>query len=454
MSDTVPLGLNPAIEKGGIEIIPKLVPLFTGSARVRAAWGGRGSGKTCSFALMAAVMGYRYGAMGEIGKILCARQFQNSLADSSFEEIKRAIEKYAFLRDYYEIGERYIRSRDKRISFHFVGLDRNISSIKSMGRILLCWVDEAEPVTESAWQTLLPTLREEKSDWKSELWVTWNPLRENAPVEKRFRFTDSPHVKGVEINWRDNPLFPKVLEYDRLDDYRLRPHIYNHIWEGGYLDSIQGAYYQKYMLDAEKEGRISNVSRDPLMQIRAFWDIGGTGAKSDATAIWIAQFVGREIRVLDYYEAQGQPLSEHIGWLHGNGYGKSLMILPHDGDTKDRVCDVSFRSALESAGFDVEVVPNQGPGAARMRIEAVRRLLPSVWFNEETTVAGRKALCWYHEKWDEKRNYGLGPMHDWSSHGADAFGLMCISYDVPKQAPKRDRYYYGHSPEYSSWMAQ
>ncbi|MBB4076315.1 hypothetical protein GGR08_000608 [Bartonella fuyuanensis] len=70
------------------------------------------------------------------------------------------------------------------------------------------------------------------------------------------------------------------------------------------------SFYQKEMLAAEQEGRIGRVSCDHLMQIRAFWDIGGTGAKADATAIWIAQFIGKEIRVLDYYEAQGQPLSD------------------------------------------------------------------------------------------------------------------------------------------------
>ncbi|CDO46807.1 phage terminase, large subunit [Bartonella henselae] len=89
---------------------------------------------------------------------------------------------------------------------------------------------------------------------------------------------------------------------------------------------------------------------------------------------------------MDYYEAQGQPLSEHIGWLRRNGYEKALMVLPHDGATKDRVHNVSFESALNDAGFETQVIPHQGAGAVKMRIEAVRRILPSVWFHEETTV--------------------------------------------------------------------
>ncbi len=240
----------------------------------------------------------------------------------------------------------------------------------------------------------------------------------------------------------------------RLDDLRNRPETYKHIWEGAYLTAVQGAYYQKEMLAAEQEGRIGRVARDPLMQIRAFGDIGGTGAKADATAIWIAQFVGRKIRVLDYYEAQGQPLSEHIGWLRQNGYEKALMVLPHDGATRDRVHNVSFESALKQAGFQTKFIPNQGAGAVKIRIETVRRVLPSVWFNEKTTVAGRKALNWCHEKWDEKRNIGLGAEHDWSSHGADAFGLMCISYKPPKEIQKRPAYSGRTEYESTSWMAE
>lgn len=100
--------------------------------------------------------------------------------------------------------------------------------------------------------------------------------------------------------------------------------------------------------------------------------------------------MGREIRVLDYYEAQGQPLSEHIGWVFQRGYEKALMVLPHDGATKDRVYNVSFESALQQAGFQTKIVPHQGVGAVKMRIEAVRRLFPAIWFNRETTKAGEK----------------------------------------------------------------
>jgi len=86
---------------------------------------------------------------------------------------------------------------------------------------------------------------------------------------------------------------------------------------------------------------------------------------------------------------------------------------------------------LEDVGFDVVVIPNQGAGAAMQRIEAVRRILPFCFFNEETTEAGIACLGYYHEKKDEQRHVGLGPEHDFSSHAADSFGLMAICYEGP-----------------------
>lgn len=418
-----------------IAIPEKLIWLFSGEADVRAAHGGRGSGKTRSFATMAAIKGYQYGMQGVSGIILCARQFMNSLADSSLEEMKRAIEDVPFLKAYYEIGETYIRSKDGRIDFAFAGLDRNIASIKSKGRLLLCWVDEAEPVTETAWQTLIPTLREEGDGWNAELWVTWNPLRKNAAVEKRFRHSNDPRIKCVQINWRDNPKFPAKLERDRQRDLLDRPQDYDHIWEGGYKEAVDGAYYTAQLLAARQAGRIGVVAADPLMTLRAFVDIGGTGQNADSFALWVAQFVGLQVRVLDYYEAQGQPMATHVQWMRDRGYtpDRLQIWLPHDGEKADTVFAVTPKSSLEKVGYHVETVPNQGKGAAMKRVEAARQLFPQIWINEETCKGGLDALAWYQEKRDEKRSIGLGPLHDWASHGADAFGLMCCVYEPPQE---------------------
>ncbi len=414
-----------------IKLPPKLIPVFAGEADVRGAYGGRGSAKTRSFALMTAVRGYMWSKAGREGIILCGRQFQNSLDESSLEEVKAAISSEPWLAAHYDVGEKYIRTIDGRIDYKFTGLDRNIDSVKSKARILLCWVDEAEPVTETAWQTLIPTLRDEES----ELWVTWNPKRKGSATDKRFRNTQDPRTKMVEMNWRDNPKFPAILERARLKDQAERPDSYDHIWEGDYVSVIEGAYFASHLTKAKAEGRIGMVPADPLMTIRIFCDIGGTGAKADAFTMWAAQFIGLEIRVLDYYEAQGQPLGTHLAWMRERGYtpDKAQIWLPHDGSTQDKVYDVSYESALRGAGYAVTVVPNQGKGAAKARIEEARRLFSAISFNAATTQGGLDALGWYHEKRDAERGIGLGPDHDWSSHGADAFGLMCVAYTPPNQ---------------------
>jgi len=422
---------------GRIELPEKLIPVFSGEALYRGAYGGRGSAKSRSFAKMAAVHGLRCALAKESGVIVCGREFQNSLDESSMAEVKQAIETEPWLAANYEIGEKFIRTRDGRIDFSFVGLRRNIESVKSTARIRLLWVDEAEPVSEMAWQKAIPTVREENA----EIWVTWNPERRASATNQRFRVNPPENSKIVELNWRDNAWFPSTLDQIRREDEAKRPEQYPHIWEGEYAIAHAGAYYAKFLSDASQEGRIGRVTKDPLMAVRAYCDLGGTGARSDAFAMWVCQFVGREVRVLDYYEAVGQSLGVHVDWLRERGWGKAQIFLPHDGATHDRVYDVSFESAFRAAGFNVEVIPNQGRGAARARIEAARRLFPAVWFNAETTEAGRDALGWYHEKRsDDWREVGLGPEHDFSSHGSDAFGLMAVAYETPAGRPKAIRY--------------
>jgi phage terminase large subunit len=217
--------------KAQIKLPPKLVPVFQGSSRYRGAFGGRGSAKTRSFALMTAVWGYKAGRAGISGNILCAREHLANLDDSSMEEVKQAIRSVDWLDEYYEIGEKFIRSKDGRIKYLFSGLRHNIGGVKSKARLLLAWVDEAEQVGEVAWRTLLPTVREDGS----EVWVTWNPESEHSSTNTRFRINPPSDSKIIELNWQDNPWFPKELDAERLEDMRNRPDTYDHVWEGAYL---------------------------------------------------------------------------------------------------------------------------------------------------------------------------------------------------------------------------
>ena len=405
-------------------------PLLAPS-RYKGVWGGRGSGKSHFYAGLLIE-----DSLDEKGlRSVCIREVQKSLKDSAKRLIEdKLIEHRLGEADGFKVFREVIETPGDGV-ITFQGMqDHTAESIKSLEGFRRAWVEEAQTLSSRSLSLLRPTIRANGS----QLWFSWNPRRKNDPVDEMFRGATLPTGAAViKANWSDNPWFPTVLEQERQDCLRDKPDQYDHIWEGGYAGVTEGAYYAQCLAEAKAKGRIGNVSADPLMTYRAIFDIGGTGAKADAVAIWIAQFIGREIRVLDYYEAVGQPLATHVNWLRANGYGGALVILPHDGTTNDKVFDVSYESALSAAGFEVTVIPNQGKGAAAMRIEAGRRLFPSIWFNKETTQGGIDALGWYHERKDETRNIGLGPEHDWSSHGADAFGLMCVAYEAPNEAQDR-----------------
>ena len=220
-----------------IEMPAKMAALFDGPARYRVAYGGRGSGKTRTFAKMAAVMAYNFARAGKVGQILCAREHLNSLDESSFTEIKSAIEDDEFLRTQFDMGARYIRTIGKEVEFTFAGLRTNLDSIKSKARILLCWIDESESVTDMAWRTLLPTVREEDS----EIWVSFNPLDPESATYERFVDNPPDNAKVVKVNFDDNPFFPEVLRQEMENDrVRLRPEIFNHVWKGDCLDFQEG----------------------------------------------------------------------------------------------------------------------------------------------------------------------------------------------------------------------
>ncbi|AFH95196.1 PBSX family phage terminase large subunit [Providencia stuartii] len=243
-----------------IEIPPKLVPVFENEGvRYRGAYGGRGSAKTRTFALMTAIRGYMAAKNGQSGVILCAREYMNSLEESSMEEVKQAIRSVPWLNDFYELGEKYIRTKCRSVSYVFAGLRHNLDSIKSKARILIAWVDEAESVSETAWTKLTPTVREAGS----EIWVTWNPERDGSATDKRFRKEPPDNAIIVEMNYDDNPWFPSVLEEERLSDQsRLDPNTYAWIWEGAYLEnSDKQVLANKYVVKSFPDDLWKNADR-------------------------------------------------------------------------------------------------------------------------------------------------------------------------------------------------
>jgi phage terminase large subunit len=423
-----------------IETASVFLPLLE-PARYKGAWGGRGSGKSHFFA--GHIIEHALMQRGLRG--LAFREVQKSLKESAKRLIEdKLIEHRLGEADGFKVFREVIETPGDGLIM-FQGLqDHTAESIKSLEGIDIAWGEEAQSISSRSLSLLRPTIRKSGS----QLWFGWNPRRKIDPVDMMFRSGNSPTGSVVvRANWSDNPWFPDVLEQERQDCLRAEPDQYAHIWEGEYATALSGAYFARHLAKAREEGRVAQtLAADPNMQIRAYWDIG----VADATAIWIAQFVSREIRVLNYYEAVGQPLAAHLNWLRDNGYGSALCVLPHDGAHHDAITATRFEDQVRAGGFQVRTVKNQGRGAAMKRVEAVRRLFPSIWFYGPACEGGLDALGWYHEQRDERRNIGLGPNHDWSSHAADAFGLMCVDYEQPSK-PRTDstrERYAGHG----GWM--
>lgn len=406
-------------------------------APYKGAYGGRGSGKSHFFGELAVEDALRFpGEYQEGLRMVCIREVLKDLSQSSKLLIEDKIAKLGLGEaDGFKIWKDRIElPKDGLIIFKGMN-DYTAESAKSLERFKRAWIDEAQTLSGRSLALLGPTIHR----WtNSEIWASWNPTRRADPIDEFFRGAPNKpgEIVSVKANWRDNPFWNDSAERQRLLELDRYPERYPHTYEGEYAGAFEGAYFARLLTEAKLQGRIvRNLRADPLLPIRVFIDIGGAGASADAFTMWVVQWVGDEIRVLDYYEAVGQVLATHVSWLRKSGYENAVLYLPHDGVNTNNITGKKYEDHLREAGFAVEPpVKNQGRGAAAMRIEAVRRLSPKFIFNEEKTEAGRLALGFYHEKKDEVRNIGLGPDHDWSSHGADAFGLMAICYEPPAQS--------------------
>lgn len=394
-------------------------------ARYKGAWGGRGSGKSHFFgeSLIERCLYQRS------TRAVSIREVQKDLKHSSKQLLEIKIKQFDLGREFPVYQDRIATPGDGVIIFQGMQ-DHTADSIKSLEGFDVAFIEEAQTLSIRSLTLLRPTIRKEGS----EIWAAWNPRRKTDAIDEFLRANKPDNAIVVQANWKDNPWFPDVLDAERRLDLARYPERYGHIWDGDYAKAFDGAYFAKGLAAAKAEGRIGRVSADPLIPVKLFWDIGGSGAQADAMAIWAVQFVGKEIRVLDYVEGVGQVLAYYVNELRSKGYQKAHCYLPHDGVNENNITGKRYEDHLRDAGFSVDVVKNQGRGAAMMRIEAVRRVLPRIWFNEATTEAGRDALGFYHEKKDEARGAGLGPDHDWSSHGSDAFGLMAIKYEEPRKS--------------------
>ena len=421
-----------------VSMPPKLVPVFTDAPGEvidrRGARGGRGSGKSRTFHHMAAVFAMRKALETHTPwQVLIARQYQNSINDSSFFELVASIQSCPVLSAFYDCGKKYVRSRltvdgtantMPLVEFSFCGLARSISSVRSKSRLLLVLVEEAEDVTDEAWRELEPTVREEGS----ELWMIWNPKSPYSATHQRYgaeAVKDDPNSKIIDLNYTDNPFFTDKLERQRLRDRKvMEPEMYNHVWEGAFLMFREGAYYRKEMRRAGEDGRVGNVPHDPLLPVWTAWDLG----MSDSTAIWFAQFAGAEVRLIDYEEHDGEGLAFYADLLTRKPYKYAGHILPHDIKVREMGTGKSRLETIKRLGVEpVRIV--SGSLSLDDGIQSVRGLLSQCWFDARKCKRGLDSLQAYCREYDEDRKtYKNTPVHDWASHGADAMRYLTLGY--------------------------
>ena len=198
---------------------------------------------------------------------------------------------------------------------------------------------------------------------------------------------------------------------------------YQQEFECSFHAAVEGSYYGKLMNDLEEKKRMVEVTRDDLCQTFTAWDLG----MGDSTSIWVAQTTGQEVRILDYVENHGQGLDWYVNWIKDNNWTNASHKLPHDVAVRELGTGKSRLEMLQGAGLNVDVLPRLSVDDG---IQSVRRLLPKCWFNMPKVRQGVDCLRNYRREFDEKRNvYYEKPLHDWASHGSDAFRYLAIGLD-------------------------
>jgi phage terminase large subunit len=404
---------------------PKLEPLFNPS-RYKILYGGRGAAKSWGIARALLLLG----SMRPL-RVLCAREIQLSISDSVHHLLADQVDQLG-LGHFYNVQHTTIIGANGT-EFIFTGLrQQDIGKIKSFEGIDICWVEEGQAVTKKSWDVLTPTIRKEQS----EIWVSFNPELEEDEAYARFVTAKPTNAQIININWRDNPWFPQVLEDERLDCLKRDPESYETIWEGKCRSTVAGAIFATELKAAREAipARICAVPYDPVLPVNTYWDLG----VGDATAIWFEQHIGAEVRLIDYYEAQGEGLPHYAKVLSDRKYNYGKHWAPHDIQVREFG---SGRSRIEVAaqlGIKFNMVPRAGSGEAEAleeRIHASRMIFPRCWFDADKTRAGLKALASYRRDYNARlEEFKATPVHDWASHGADAFGHMAVSLRTVTEA--------------------
>lgn len=405
---------------------PKKARVLFEPHRYTVLYGGRGSGKSQSTARALLLM-----ATQRPMRVLCCREIQRSIRDSVHRLLADVIDELG-LGECFRVMETQVVGLNGSL-FLYSGLStQTIDSIKSMEGVDVCWVEEAQTITERSWQLLIPTIRKPGSRFI----LTMNPQLESDPTSQRFLRRPPKGCVTVAMNYTDNPWFPKELEDERLHHLETQPDTYPHVWEGEHLPAVEGAIWFREMQAMERDGRIRNVPHDPLLPVHTVWDLG----HADATAIIMAQVLGSEIRVIDYLEDNNRALSDYVAELAEKPYRWGDDFIPHDGWHTTMQTGRSVADLLQSLGRRPDRVPQQTVEAG---IKVARETFPRAFIDAGRCDQLVDRLKRY--RWDVPANGSDArrPMHDGASHAGDCWRYLCLSAPLMNnhsyEAVKRSR---------------
>jgi phage terminase large subunit len=427
--------------KVNVTIPEKLAFLFQ-PCRYKVARGGRGSGKSWSFARALLILG-----VGKRLRVLCAREVQNSIKQSVHKLLSDQISALG-LEAYYIVQEDVIRGISGT-EFAFVGLSSlTVDTIKSFEGYDVCWVEEGQAISKRSWDILIPTIRKEGS----EIWISYNPALETDETPQRFTIHPPPNCVNVEINWRDNPWFNNVLEAERLHCRQTDPDSYDNIWEGKCRPAVEGAIYHRQIQDAETFGRICNVPHDPMLLVHLVLDLGW----DDSLACGLVQRHTSEIRIIEYIELSHTTLPEMSTELRRRPYNWGRVWLPHDGFSAQLNSNGrSTYDLMTALGWDVATRDEIIEMSVEDGIKHTRMLFPRMYFDAARTNAvqaprsdggvNHTPLSWrliecikrYRRRINRQTETTTTPLKDIHAHGADMLRYVAVNADQMDAAAQR-----------------
>lgn len=287
-------------------------------------------------------------------------------------------------------------------------------------------LDEFGDMDPRAWVEVIRPALSDRTGWAA---FAGTPRGKNTFYDLRQRATKDDAWGLWELKASETGLLsPSELEDARAS---MDEAAYQREYECSFDAAIEGAYYASEMLKAEEGKRLCRVPVEPTIKVDTAWDLG----ISDATAIWFVQDVGQERRIIDYLEVSGEGLPQIVKRLEDKGYRYGRHILPHDVEARELGTGKSRIETLRALGLkDIEVVPQQQVADG---VNAVRLMLAKCWFDHDRCERGIEALKQYRREWDGKRQvWRERPLHDWTSHAADAFRYLAMSRAPVKSGPR------------------